>query len=50
MSLIEMVENSNFDNLYSKPESHVVSKAYSISKKHRGRRHIIAGIKGHVVR
>jgi hypothetical protein len=31
-SLIELVENSNLDNLYSKPEYHVVSKAFSMSK------------------
>jgi hypothetical protein len=31
-SLIKLVENSNFDNLYSKPECHAVSKAFSISK------------------
>jgi hypothetical protein len=30
--LIKRVENSNFDILYSKPECHVVSKAFSMSK------------------
>jgi hypothetical protein len=32
MSLIKLVENSNSDNLYSKPECHVVSKAFSMSE------------------
>jgi hypothetical protein len=32
MSFIKLVENSNLDNLYSKPECHVVSKAFSMSK------------------
>jgi hypothetical protein len=32
MSFIKLVENSNLDNLYSKPECHVVSKAVSMSK------------------
>jgi hypothetical protein len=32
ISLIKLVENSNLDNLYSKPECHVVSKAFSMSK------------------
>jgi hypothetical protein len=32
MSLIKLVENSNLDNLYSKPECHVVSKDFSMSK------------------
>jgi hypothetical protein len=30
ISLIKLVENSNFDNLYSKPECHVASKAFSM--------------------
>jgi hypothetical protein len=29
---ITLVENSNFDNLYSRPECHVVSKAFSMCK------------------
>jgi hypothetical protein len=32
MSLIKLVQNSNLDNLYSKLECHVVSKAFSMSK------------------
>jgi hypothetical protein len=32
MSLIKLVECSNFDNIYSKPECNVVSKAFSMSK------------------
>jgi hypothetical protein len=32
MSWISPAENSNFDNLYSRPECHVVSKAFSMSK------------------
>jgi hypothetical protein len=32
ISLIKLVENSNLDNFYSKPECHVVSKASSMSK------------------
>jgi hypothetical protein len=32
MSFIKFVEKYNFDSMYSKPERHVVSKAYSISK------------------
>jgi hypothetical protein len=32
MSLIKLVENSNLDNLHIKPECHVVSKAFSMSK------------------
>jgi hypothetical protein len=32
MSFIKLVENSNLDNLYSKPEGHVVSKAFLRSK------------------
>jgi hypothetical protein len=31
ISLVKLFENSNFDNLYSKPECHVVSKAFSMS-------------------
>jgi hypothetical protein len=31
ISLIKLVENYNFDNLYSKPMCHVVSKAFSMS-------------------
>jgi hypothetical protein len=31
-SLMTLVENSHSDNLYSRPECHVVSKAFSISK------------------
>jgi hypothetical protein len=30
--LIRLIENFNFVNLYSKPKSNVVSKAFSISK------------------
>jgi hypothetical protein len=45
MSLIKLVENSNLDNLHSKPECHVVD-----IEEHRGRRHIIVEVKGHVVR
>jgi hypothetical protein len=32
MSLINMVKNSNLHNLHSKPECHVVSKAFSMFK------------------
>jgi hypothetical protein len=32
MSLNKLVENSNLDHLYSKPECHVVSKGFSMSK------------------
>jgi hypothetical protein len=32
ISLIKLVENSNLDNLYSKPECHVVSEAFSMFK------------------
>jgi catabolite regulation protein CreA len=32
MSLIKLAENSNLDNLYSKPACHVVSEAVSMSK------------------
>jgi hypothetical protein len=32
MSFMKLTEKSNFDNLYSKPVCHVVSKAFSISK------------------
>jgi hypothetical protein len=32
MSLIKLVENSNSDNIYSKPECHMGSKAFSMSK------------------
>jgi hypothetical protein len=32
MSLIKLVENSNLDNLYTKPRCHVVSKAFSMFK------------------
>jgi hypothetical protein len=32
ISCINLVENSNFDNLYSRPECHVVSKAFLMSK------------------
>jgi hypothetical protein len=32
MSLIKLVENSNLNNLYSKPECHVVSEAFSMTK------------------
>jgi hypothetical protein len=32
MSLFKLTEKSNFDNLYSKPVCHVVSRAFSISK------------------
>jgi hypothetical protein len=32
MSVIKLVENSNLDNLYSKPECYVLSKAFSMSK------------------
>jgi hypothetical protein len=32
ISLIKLVENSNLDNLYSKPECHVISKVLSIIK------------------
>jgi hypothetical protein len=32
ISLIRLVENFNFDYLYSRPECHVVSKAFSMSK------------------
>jgi hypothetical protein len=32
MSLIKFTGNCNFDNLYSKPGCHVVSKAFSTSK------------------
>jgi hypothetical protein len=46
MSLIKLVENYNLDNLYSKPECHVVSKAFIDGQEHRGR----VEIKGHVVR
>jgi hypothetical protein len=35
-SLIRLVENSNSDNLYSRPECHVVSKTFSIPKKTAG--------------
>jgi hypothetical protein len=33
MTLIKLVENFNLDNLHSKPECHVLSKAFSMSKK-----------------
>jgi hypothetical protein len=32
MSWIKLVENSNLDNLYSKPDCHAVSKAFLTSK------------------
>jgi hypothetical protein len=32
MNFMKLVENSNLDNLYSKPECHVVSKAFSMFK------------------
>jgi hypothetical protein len=32
ISLIKLVKNSNLDNLYSKPECHVVSEAFSMFK------------------
>jgi hypothetical protein len=32
ISLMKLVENSKFDNLCSKPECHVVSKAFLMSK------------------
>jgi hypothetical protein len=32
ISLIKLIENSNLDNLYSKPICHVVSKALSIPR------------------
>jgi hypothetical protein len=32
MSLIKLVENSNLDKIHSKPECHMLSKAFSISK------------------
>jgi hypothetical protein len=32
ISFIKLVENSNLDNLYSKPECHVLSNAFSMSK------------------
>jgi hypothetical protein len=32
ISVMRLVENSNSDNLYRRPECHVVSKAFSISK------------------
>jgi hypothetical protein len=32
ISLIKLVKSSNLDSLYSKPECHVVSKAFSVSK------------------
>jgi hypothetical protein len=50
LGLIKPVENSNLDNLYSKPECHVVTKAFFDIQEHRGCRHFIVEIKGHVVR
>jgi hypothetical protein len=32
ISLVKLFENSNFGNFYSKPECHVVSKTFSMSK------------------
>jgi hypothetical protein len=32
MNLVKLFENSNFDNLYSRHECHVVSEAFSMSK------------------
>jgi hypothetical protein len=33
INCIKQAENCNLDNLYSKPECHVVSKTFSVSKK-----------------
>jgi hypothetical protein len=49
MSFNKLIDNSNLDNLYSKPRCHVVSKAFSISK-NTAAVDIIVEVKGHMVR
>jgi hypothetical protein len=46
MSLSKLVENPNFDSLYSKPECHVVLKTFFDGQEHHGFRHIIFQNKG----
>jgi hypothetical protein len=50
ISLIKLIENSNLDSLHSKPVCYVVSKVYFNIQEHRGRRHFVVEVKGHVVR
>jgi hypothetical protein len=50
MSFIKLVENSNLDNLYTKPENRVVGITGLFNvREHHGHRHFIVDIKGHVV-
>jgi hypothetical protein len=49
MNFTKLIENSNLDNLYCKPECHEVSEVFDIQE-YRSRRHIIVEVKGHMVR
>jgi hypothetical protein len=49
MSLVKLVENSNLDNLYNKPEYHMVSKVFFLVQEHRSHRHFIVEIKDHMI-
>jgi hypothetical protein len=48
ISLKKLVENSNLENLYSKPVSFRIKGFFNVQE-HRRRRHVIVKIKGSVV-